>query len=276
MSPKRLAKPGPTGSTSAQYAFHALLGARLNDARRDRKWNVQRLATEAKVSRGLAYRALRGDPVSLEASLRMIGALGLKLEWELVDPRRKAPRPAQDVVHSAMGEFEAAHFRPLGFALAIDEPYQHYQFAGRADFVAWDLDARALLHIENRTRFPDLQEAAGAFNAKKAYLGDALAERNGIPGWRSETHVIVALWSSEVLHVLRQRRETFRALCPDDATTFTQWWSGSPPGPGKTSSLVVLDPLATGRQRAYISLEDALTARPRHAGYVDVATRLAA
>ena len=54
-----------------------------------------------------------------------------------------------------MGEYEASHLRALGFKVGIDEPYQHYQFAGRADLVAWDVDARAFLHIENGTRFPD-------------------------------------------------------------------------------------------------------------------------
>jgi hypothetical protein len=38
-----------------------------------------------------------------------------------------------------MGEFEARHFRPIVDGVGLDEPYQHYQFAGRADFVAWRL-----------------------------------------------------------------------------------------------------------------------------------------
>src|SRR5688572_10459638 len=72
-------------------------------------------------------------------------------------------------VHSAMTEFEAAHFRPFGVHLGTDEPYQHYQFAGRGDLVAWDDPGGSFLHIENRTRFPDIQEIAGSFNAKRAY-----------------------------------------------------------------------------------------------------------
>lgn len=276
MSPRKLSEPASPRSHAGLRAFHAVLGTRLNEARIDRGWPVERLATESGVSRGLVYLALRGGSVSLEAALRMVGALGLKLEWDLVDPRRKTPRPRQDVVHSAMGEFEARHLGRLGYKRAIDEPYQHYQFAGRADLVAWDVDAQALLHIENRTRFPDFQEAAGAFNAKRAYLGGSLAERVGIKKWRSETHVMVCLWSSEVLHSLRLRTESFRALCPDDPATFARWWSGSPPKHAVTSVLVLLDPLATGRQRPFISLEQALTARPRHTGYAAVAERLAA
>jgi hypothetical protein len=180
-----------------------------------------------------------------------------------------------DPVHSAMGELEAAHLRARGFQMSVDEPYQHYQFAGRADLVAWSVDALALLHIENRTRFPDFQEAAGAYNAKRAYLGAALAERLGVGRWRSETHVVAALWSAEVLHMLRIRTESFRALCPNGPEAFTSWWNGVPARHGRTSALVVLDPLATGRQRAFISLDEGLSARPRHRGYADCASKLA-
>lgn len=173
-----------------------------------------------------------------------------------------------------MGEFEAGHLVPYGFMVGIDEPYQHYQFAGRGDVVAWDLAARALLHIENRTRFPDLQETAGTFNAKRAYLGAALAQRLGIRGWSSETHVIAALWSAEVLHALRLRPASFRSMCPDSADAFAAWWAGKPPIRGATSSLVVLDPLATGRQELFVGLDHALaSARPRFRGYADAASR---
>jgi transcriptional regulator with XRE-family HTH domain len=236
------------------------------------------LAERAGLSRGLVYRSLRGEQVSLEAALRIATALNLKLEWDLVDSRRRADRPLrqQDPVHSAMGELEAAHLRAFGYAISMDEPYQHFQFAGRADLAAWDLESLALLHIENRTRFPNIQEMAGSYNAKRAYLGAALAERLGVRAWRSETHVIASLWSAEVLHSLRMRPETFRALCPEDSSAFEQWWSGNPPRTGKTSTLVVLDPLAFGRQRQLISLDESLTTRPRHRGYAEAAARLLA
>ncbi len=60
-------------------------------------------------------------------------------------------------MHAAMGEAGAAHLRTLGFAVRLDEPFQHYQFAGRGDVVAWSVERAALLHLENRTAFPNLQ-----------------------------------------------------------------------------------------------------------------------
>lgn len=142
--------------------------------------------------------------------------------------------------------------------------------------IAWDLDSRALVHLENRTRFPDFQEMAGSFNAKRAYLGAALAKRLGIRRWASETHVIVALWSAEVLHSLRIRPELFRSLWPDSPDAFAAWWSGQLPRTGVNTSLVVLDPMATGRQRTFIGLDEAIaTARPRDRGYAQVVAKMA-
>ncbi len=174
----------------------------------------------------MVYRIEAGRAAPSRASASVAVALGRRLELQLVDSRQRAVRPdlAKDLVHSAMGEFEARHLARTAAHVGIDEPYQHYQFAGRADVVAWDVERRALLHLENRTRFPDFQDMAGTFNAKRAYLGGAIGERLGIRHWASETHVIVGLWSAEVLHALRLRHASFRALCPDDAAGFAAWW----------------------------------------------------
>lgn len=211
-------------------------------------------------------------------AVRLAAALGLRLEVELVDPRKRPGGSTRmvDPVHSFMGEFEAAHMRPLGHRVGIDEPYQHFQFAGRADVIAWEPHRAALLHLENRTRFPDFQDAAGSFNSKRAYLGRALAERAGIRRWATETHVVVALWSAEVLHSLRMRPESFRSLCPDPSDDFAAWWTGQVAPTGVTSSFVLLDPLASGRQRVFVGLDEAIaSARPRHRGYADVVSKLA-
>lgn len=176
-----------------------------------------------------------------------------------------------------MTEFEAEHFRGVRVPTGLDEPYQYFQYAGRADVVSWDLAKAAFLHIENRTRFPDFQEMAGAYNSKRAYLAGSLGERLGIRRWASQTHVVAALWSSEVLHALRLRRASFRSLCPDPLAAFEQWWAGTPPTSGHVSIFILLDPLAGGRQRPFIGLEQALAgARSRHRGYADAAARLLA
>jgi transcriptional regulator with XRE-family HTH domain len=276
MSPARFTAPTATAVRAALDRVWANFGQAVRDARTGRRWTSADLARRAGAWRSLTYLIERGDAASFEACARVATALGLRLELDLLDPRARRPvvGRAVDPVHSAMVEFEAAHPRALGHRVAIDEPYQHYQYAGRADLLAWDLDARALLHIENRTRFPDLQAAAGSWNAKRAYLAPVIADRLRIRPWASVTHVMVGLWSAEVLHTLRLRTETSRALCPDPPDAFLAWWNGSRPGTGNSASFVVLDPFASGKQRMFIGLDDALTARPRVRGYVHAAERL--
>lgn len=247
-------------------------GRAILDARLARAWSIRRLASEANISPAAVYAVEAGRPASVETYVRLAVALGLHPAISLDDRRRRSTRIRdEDPVHAAMTEAIAARLHEHGFQVATDEPYQHFQFAGRADLVAWDLDAAAFLHCEQRTRLPNIQDTAGTFNAKRAYLADALAKRLGLRrGFRSVTHVVVLLWSSEVLHTLRLRPETFRALAPDGAAPFEEWWSGSPPA-GLHTGLVVFDPVPGGRsdRRRWIDLEQALTVRPRYKGYAD-------
>jgi len=271
--------PAPArGAQDSADRVAALLGERIHDERLRRSWSLRRLAARAGVSLSGARGIEAGARGTLEMYARLGHALGLRLEAELVDPRRRSVSPVRDVdpVHAAMGEFEAAHLRSLGLAIAIDEPYQHYHFAGRADMIAWSVSDRALLHIENRTRFPNLQEVAGSYNAKRAYLAPVLADRLGIRGgFESVTHVMAALWSAEVIHSLRMRSATFRSLCPDPTDAFEAWWAGRPPDRDRSSALVLLDPFARGPQRLWVGLETALIGvRPRMHGYADAVDRL--
>ncbi len=228
------------------------------------------------MSRAAVAAAETGEKASLEMIAGLARALRLDIELEIVDRQRRERVTARqgDPVHAAMGEFEVRLLGAHRYPVAVDEPYQHYQFAGRADVVAWDMESLAMLHVENRTQFPNVQDSLGSYNAKRAYLGRVLAERLGIPGFRSETHAIICLWSAEVLHSLRLHAATFRATCPDPPERIATWLDGQPPTRGKSSSLVVLDPFATGRQRRWVDLETALaSARPRYSGYADAAER---
>lgn len=272
-SPRR--KSSDAASRSASRLF-VLVGAQVRDERLRRRWTLRELSARARLSASGVQAIESGQAGSLDSYARLAAAVGLTLEIDLADPRRRRQSTirARDTVHAAMGEFEARHLRPFRFGAGIDEPYRHHQFAGRADLVVWERDRAALLHIENRTRFPDLQDTAASFNAKRAYLGEELAARLGLQHWNSETHVMVALWSAEVLHSLRLHEASLRSLCPDPPLAFASWWAGRPPESGRRSELAVLDPLATGRQRTFISLDAALGARPRHRDYAQAAARL--
>jgi hypothetical protein len=215
-----------------------------------------------------------GRVASLETNARLAVALGQTLELSLAG-RRAAARAPSDLVHAAMGELEARWLAEQRYEVALDHPYQHYQFAGRADVLAWTREPAALLHLENRTRFPDLQAAAGSYNAKRQYLAACVARQLGLRRFASETHVMVGLWSAEVLHSVRLRTATFRAMCPDGSERWTDWLAGRPPTAAVSSTLVLPDPFASGRQARSVDLDGVLAgARPRIRGYREAAVRL--
>jgi hypothetical protein len=212
-----------------------------------------------------------GHPGSVVGYLRVGDALGFRLDLDLVDPRRsKAPLRSEDPVHAAMGDWLAGRMTSLGYRVMLDEPYQHYQFAGRADFVAWTPQPPALLHVENKTRLPNTQEAIGSYNAKRAYLPAVLAQRLGLRrGFMSVTNVMAVLWSAEAMHDVRLRASTFAATCPDPLTGFEAWLGGDPAPRGVTSILAIVDPTARGRRRTIAGLPELGSIRARYRGYAE-------
>lgn len=250
-----------------------ILGTAVREERLRRRMTLSQVAEVSGVGLTTIHDIEAGRVGSLETYIRLADALRLRAAFELADPRRREPttRRAIDPVHAAMGEAEAAHLRGLGYRVGIDEPFQHYQFAGRADVVAWSVERRTLLHLENKTQFPDLQDAFGTFNTKRSYLGAKMAARVGLPQWRSETHVIAALWSAEVLHSIRTHEASFESVCPGPVDPFDAWWRKDPPTTGRHSVLVLFDPaegLHRGRRR-WLALADLANARPRYRDYAD-------
>ena len=264
-----------TGASAPERRAAALAGVVGNEIRAERRrrgLTLIELAAAAGVSVSVTHGIESGRPARLETYVRLACALRLRLAVDLIDPHRREPGSAraEDPVHASMGEIEAARLRSFGYAIGVDEPFQHFQFSGRADLVAWSLEQGALLHIENRTRFPNLQEAFGSFNAKRAYLGNELAERVGRRRWQSETHVMVALSSAEVLHELRLHRSTFEGVLADEPDAFDRWWDGQPPQSGSRTALVIFDPIGGGPGRPrWVGLADLATVKPRYRGYAE-------
>ncbi len=248
------------------------LGAAIRAERVRRHLTLRALAAISGVSHSAIGGIESGRVASVETYLRLGRALGLKPRFELFDPRTSRGGRQKDLVHAAMGELESERFRRFGLEVRLDEPYQHYQFAGRADLVAWSSPARSLLHVENRTAFPDLQDAFGAFNAKRVYLGAELAERAGVSGWRSQTHLMAALWSTEMVSTIRRHRSSFGTIATGSPGAFEDWWSGRLAGPGSHAAVILLDPVSRrSTARAWITLEDSVGVRARHTGYAEAA-----
>jgi transcriptional regulator with XRE-family HTH domain len=275
MSPlKPYPEPPRVLATVNQLAVN--LGREIRSERTRRDWTLTTLARKAGLDLSTIHRIEAGHASTLAGYVRVADALDLVPRFTLL-PEQVARVRDVDPVHAAMGEVEARHLGGVGYEISLDEPYQHYQFAGRADLVAINRVQRALLHLENRTRFPDLQAYAGAWNQKRAYLAPELSKRLAIPGgFRSVTHVTTALWSSEVIHTLRLRGSTIRAACPDPTDAFAAWWAGTPPPTGTTSSLVLFDPIPGQRssRRRWVGLDAIASVEPRYRGYAAALTAL--
>lgn len=276
MSPTRASHDPAPRSVATARRLAVTLGVEIRNERLRLGWTLTELACRAGVSLSMVHGVESGEPATVGGYARLATALGSRPSFSIHTRARRDSEPDADPVHAAMGELEAGHLRVSGHEIRLDEPYQHYQFAGRADVVAIDRVRCALLHVENRTRFPDIQAFLGSFNAKCAYLPDELARRLGLPPFLSVTNVVVALWSAEVIHTLRLRVQTFGAACPDSAHTFRVWWDGGRPATaqGQTRTLVLLDPTAQGRQRPWVGLEHIGTIKPRHRGYADAVAAL--
>jgi len=76
--------------------------------------------------------------------------------------------------------------------------------------------------------------------------------------------------------VLRLRRATFLALCPDPPEALLAWLSGSQPEAGASGTVVLLDPTVPfGSRRQTIAAPiEATRIEPRHQGYGDAARAL--
>jgi len=289
MSPPAAAQPPTPAAAALANRVAAAIGVAVLEERRRRRWALRDVAERARLSLATVSSVEAGRRASLDVYARLAVALGLSLDVHLGSSRSSKARSRQlggvdlggvdlggvDLVHAAMGELQAGRLAGHDYRVAVDQPYQHYQFAGRADLLAWTLDPPRLLHIENRTRFPDLQQAAGSYNAKRQFLAPVVARQIGASGFISITHVMVGLWSSEVVHSIRSRPATFRALCPDDDERYAAWMDGAPPATGTSSSLVLLDLFAGRRSSQTIDLERVIGgARPRIRGYREAALRL--
>ena len=237
--------------------------------------SIRELADRADLGASTVHAVESGRSSSLRTYACLAVALGLRPEFGLGSRRPPVSPRDEDPVHAAMGEFEARHFQSLGLRTLLDEPFQHYQFAGRGDFGALSIEPPLLLHVENKTRIVNVQEAIGSFNAKRVYLAQELAGRFGVHRWQSEVHVLALLWSTETIHAVRLNRATMASVCPDDTNAFARWWAGIPAGNGRRSSLIFLDPHADP-DRAWVGLERLDGLRPRYRGYADAAARLAA
>jgi transcriptional regulator with XRE-family HTH domain len=135
----RTPKSEPSAAAAAAATRLAVeAGAAIRAARRARRWTLRQLAEVAGLAISAVHRLESGLPGSIESYARVAVALALRPELFFVDERRSGATSRQsDGVHAWMGDAEAGRCQGFNLPVSLDEPYQHYQFAGRGDLVSW-------------------------------------------------------------------------------------------------------------------------------------------
>ena len=103
MSPRAFLERAPEAVIAAVARFWVDVGRGVRDGRIAQRWDVAELARRAGVSRSVAYEVEAGRSRSLEAAIRLCTALGLRIEGQLVDPRKRRnqlPRPADPLANA--------------------------------------------------------------------------------------------------------------------------------------------------------------------------------
>jgi transcriptional regulator with XRE-family HTH domain len=137
MSPRKLSSHPPPRVRAIANPLATHLGEEVRAARIRRRWSLADLATRAGVSPSMIHGIEAGEPATLEGYARIAVALEIEPEFTFAARRSTAVVRDADPVHAAMGEVEAQQFGGHAFPVRLDEPYQHDQFAGRADLVAF-------------------------------------------------------------------------------------------------------------------------------------------
>lgn len=149
---ERMSQTSRPAAIADRLAAHP--GVVISDARAARRWTVRNLADRSGLAPSSLHASEHARPAGLQTYAAIASAWSLDIRLDLIDSRRRSSNArAEDPVHAAMGELIAGRLSGHAFSVAIDEPDQHFQFGGRADVLAWDVERRALLHVENRSRF---------------------------------------------------------------------------------------------------------------------------
>lgn len=129
MSPGSATQNPTPAAAALANRLAAETGAALAEERHRGAWTVREVARRARLSAATVTNVEAGRPASHLTYARLATALGSSIRIDLAGQRRRAREP-RDLVHAAMGELEASWFHQHGFQVAVDHPYQHYQFAG--------------------------------------------------------------------------------------------------------------------------------------------------
>jgi transcriptional regulator with XRE-family HTH domain len=174
------------------------------------------LAARAGVSQTLVSRLERGhlSETSLERIRRVGTALDLRVDvvgrWRGGELDRLLAAG-----HSALHESVAAHLRTLAaWRFASEVSFAHFGERGVIDILAWHEQSRALLVIELKTEFVDLNELLGTLDRKRRNAMQIARERGWIERAASVSAWVIVTDNSVNRHRARDHRAMLSTAYP--------------------------------------------------------------
>ena len=199
------------------------VGRMVRDLRVARNLRQVDVAGRAGVSRETVSRLERGlvDGMTV-ASLRAVSrALEMPsivtLGWRTPELDRM-----RDRVHAAMVEAMSRILVDAGWQITAESGFNHYGERGSADILAWHRARLAILIVETKSRFGDLQDTLAALDRKRRVLPIEFEKRFG---WRPRVVGVLLVLPdlSTHRHVAARHPTIFRASFPHRQDEVTEW-----------------------------------------------------
>ena len=192
-------------------------------------WTQRDVSARSAVSQGQVSRIERGiaEAVSVRDLGRIAKALNVRLS---LNPWWRDGDLAQllDAGHAAIVEYVVGWLLRRGWEVLVEYSFNHFGERGSVDIVAWHPRFRALLLVEVKSRFVDVQEMLATFARKVRIVPDLVAASHG---WQplAVGRLVVAAGSGTNRRVVDAHPAIFAATYPG-RTRDAQAWIARPEG----------------------------------------------
>jgi transcriptional regulator with XRE-family HTH domain len=201
------------------------VGLALRAIRIRRAWRQEDVARRARVSRERVSQIERGGAGSLpleqvrRVAAALDGRLDVYVRWHGGDLGRLL-----NARHAAMHEAMAAHLRELRtWTFEPEVSFSIYGERGVIDILGWHRGERAVLAIELKTAFVDINETMATLD-RKARLAATIARERGWDPVSTSVWLVVSDGRTN-RRVLAAHANVLRAKYPKDGRTIRGWLS---------------------------------------------------
>lgn len=197
-------------------------GLGIRALRRRRGWTQDRLAAEARVSRGVIGRIERGraDRVPIYVLVKVAAALGASVSTRLLWHGEGLDR-LLDATHASVTEAAIDLLRSLDWDALTEVSFNIRGERGTIDILAFHAPSGSLLVVEIKSVVPDLQAMLGTLDRKVRLASEIARQR----GWqvRTVSRLLVMPDDRTARRRVDQHRATFAVVLPARTVAARRW-----------------------------------------------------